>query len=401
MNSSLAQTELSPEIRLLCACCRVRPNDADLQLQAALAPQVDPGMLVQLARRHRVEPLLYHNLKRHQPGVFSADIMDVIAGRVRRNAVKSLHALGINVQIARLMRAAAIPFLPLKGVTLAQRYYGEINLRHAHDIDFWVPPQSVETARALLVKQDCRPDIEHSFQDIEARGVRHRRFLRRYLHHDVLIHPGGEHLELHWRLAHNVKGLRLDPADLLLNGERIETVGDSMTMIGPVPLLLYLCEHGSHHGWYRLKWLMDLPQVLESRDWDWPHVLAEAKFANCLAELLLGLRLAQTLFGWTVPDAVAAAMSKQHFLDWQVKTVCRNLSLPESGLPHNSMLRRMAQLPYRISFITSIGYIGNELGRYLLAPGDLRVIRFPDRWIMIYYCLRPFLWFWRKITMPG
>ena len=276
MNMLFPHTEFSPEIQLLCACCRVKPNDTDLKLQAALAPLISADKLISLAIRHRVEPLLYHNLKLHAAGVFPDDILDALAVRARRNTVKSLHALRINVQLARMLRAHGIRYLPLKGATIAQRYYGSISLRHSNDIDFWVPARSVEAVRALLVEQGCRPYDEYNLQKIEERGERHRKFLREHFHHDVWIHSGGEHLELHWRITSNARGLLLEPVDLLASGEPIDVASDSMTTMGPVPLLLYLCDHGAHHGWFRLKWLMDLPQVLESREWDWPQVLAEA-----------------------------------------------------------------------------------------------------------------------------
>lgn len=378
-------------MRLLCACCRVKPNDADLKLQAALASQISADKLTSLAVRHRVEPLLYHNLKQHAAGVFSAAMLDALAERTRQNAVKSLQALRINVQLARLLRDHAIPYLPLKGVTLAQRYYGSVSLRHANDIDFWVPLQSVDAVRALLAEQGCHPDDDHDHDNIVGRGERHRRFLRRYFHHDTWVHSEGERLELHWRLTSNAKGLKLDPLDLLACGDRVDVAANSMGMIGPVPLLLYLCEHGARHGWYRLKWLMDLPQVLESREWDWPQVFAEARRANCFSALLLGLRLSQMLFGWVVSEPVAVAMQKHRLLDWQVRMVCRNLDKPESAIVQPTILQRCAHLLYRTSLIESFGFVWNQLNHYSLSHHVLKLVRLPDSLFWAYYALHPLL----------
>lgn len=357
---------LSPEIQLLCACCRVNPRDADLELQASLATSIDSDVLMSTAIRHRVEPLLYHNLKRHAPGVFSSELLAALAARVSRNAIKSLRALRINVQLSRLMRRHDIEFLPLKGVTLAKRYYGNIGLRHCNDIDFWVPEHSVDAVRALLLAEGCRPCPEHDLQDIEARGTRHKKFLRRLFHHDVLIHQGGESLELHWRLASNAKGLLLDPIDLLKTGEPVDAGGEPIYILDPVSMLLYLCDHGARHGWYRLKWLVDLPQLLESCEWDWHDVLARSRQANCHSALLLGLKLAQHLFGWVAPDAVVAEMAKVRLLNWQVSVVCVNLCKPSLGTEVATLFQSAKHFFYRISIAENFAYLRSELEYYFL-----------------------------------
>jgi hypothetical protein len=375
----------------------VNPGEADLKLQSTLAAQISADGLIALAIRHRVEPLLLHNLKRHPRGVFPEQLLESLAARNRRNAVKSLQALRINMQLDRLLRSRGIPFLPMKGVTVAQRYYGNMNLRHANDVDFWVPPEAVETVRALLVDQGYQPDQGVDFEDLAVRGVKHREFLRGRYHHDVLIHPDGTHLEIHWRLTANVQGFLVDPSDFLLSGERVNVAGEVVNTMAPVQLLLYLCEHGSRHGWYRLKWLMDLPQVLESREWDWPAVLAEAKRANCKSALLLGLRMAHVLFGWTVPELVAAAMNRQQFLNWQVRMVCRNLAVSNSAIANPPLSLDVLNLIYRASLIESFGFVWRELMHVSLSGYDLRTVRLPDSLFPAYYVLRPMLFIWRRL----
>ncbi len=395
------QSAFAPEMRLLCACCRVKPRASDLQLQASLATQINADKLLALAIRHRVEPLLFHNLKLHAQGAFPAYLLETLAVRFRRNALKSLQAARTNVQLAQLLKAHGIPYLPLKGITIAQRYYGDMSLRHANDIDFWIPEGSAEMVRSLLLELGCRFDHELDYRQIAERGENHDRFLRRRFHHDVLTHTDGSHLEMHWRLSVNVESFRLDPPDLLRSGDPIGIGNVLMTMMGPVPLLLYLCEHGAQHGWFRFKWLMDLPQVLESHEWNWHQVLLEAKRASCLSALLLGLKLAQTLFGWSAPDPVRQAMRKRQFLNWQVKTVYRNLSLSEPAITDPTFLQSVRHLVYRAGHIESPAFVWNELSFYFLSPRDLSIVRLPDRWFFAYYALRPVLFVWRQIFKRG
>ncbi len=348
-------SELSPEMQLLCACCRVKPRAEDLQLQAALATQIHADKLIAAAIRQRVEPLLYHNLKQHAQGVFSDQVMEALAARVRRNAINSLNAIRINLQLVRMLRERGIPFLPMKGITLAQRYYGEIGLRHTKDIDFWVPVEFVKTVRDLLMKQGCQPHYEHDIRW----ALENDKLRRIYPNHLILSDPCGMHLEMHWRFTLNSETFKLDAAEMLACGETVEVAGEAMTMMAPVQLLLYLCMHGARHGWWRLKWLLDLPQVLESRDWDWPLVLAEAKRANCLNALRLGLKLAEQLFGWVVPEQVAASMSKQYLLNWQMKIVFQYLGKPEESLTKLTFTEKI----YRLSLAESASFFWEDLYR--------------------------------------
>ena len=49
--------------------------------------------------------------------------------------------------------------------------------------------------------------------------------------------------------------------------------------------------HGARHSWFRLKWLVDLPYVLQSKAWDWPALFAKARRIGCADALRLGLIL--------------------------------------------------------------------------------------------------------------
>jgi len=381
---------------LLCACCRIKPNDEDIKLQIVLAPQINPEKFLALAIRHRVEPLVRHNLKLHETGVFPDKILEALTTRVRNNAIKALRAMRINVQLARLMREHGIPYLPLKGVTVAHRYYGSINLRHANDLDCWIPEQSLDEVRALLTGLGCRSDPENCFDEVEKRGKHHCNFLRQHQHHDVMSHPDGVALEVHWRITSNSNGMRHDHADMFATGESVFIGGGPIVMIEPEAQLLYLCDHGGAHGWYRLKWLADLPQVLESREWDWPKVLDKAKQAKSLPTLLLGLKLAQQLFGWDIPESVATAMKKQPFLMWQLNTVYENLSGTDFEMVYPSVLQGLKHVLYRMSFLLSSKYVRGELTYHFLSHNDLRVIPLPDRLFWVYYFVRPVL-IWRQI----
>jgi hypothetical protein len=70
-------------------------------------------------------------------------------------------------------------------------------------------------------------------------------------------------------------------------------------------LFAYLCIHGAHHAWSRLKWLADLNAFIASTDADILHLHrhAQARGAGfCSGQALL---LCQRLFALPLPDGLA------------------------------------------------------------------------------------------------
>lgn len=61
---------LTPEFELLLCCSRPTPNSSDQVRQRQLAETIHPDTLIRLAKRHKLAPLVYCNLRQHPPGVF-------------------------------------------------------------------------------------------------------------------------------------------------------------------------------------------------------------------------------------------------------------------------------------------------------------------------------------------
>ena len=97
--------------------------------------------------------------------------------------------------LCRLFEKENIPFMPLKGSVIRNRY-PEPWMRTSCDIDILVKEADLAAAKALLVSNGFREDTEGS--------------------HDIsLFSPQGTHIELHFRLMENyiAKGMDLPLAD--------------------------------------------------------------------------------------------------------------------------------------------------------------------------------------------
>ena len=97
--------------------------------------------------------------------------------------------------LCRLFEKEQIPFMPLKGSVIRNRY-PEPWMRTSCDIDILVKEENLAQAKALLIANGFREDMEGS--------------------HDIsLFSPQGTHIELHFRLMENyiAKGMDLPLAD--------------------------------------------------------------------------------------------------------------------------------------------------------------------------------------------
>ena len=383
------------EFQLACRCCRSPLLDEDRDEIRRLLARVDvPAFLDLVITRHRIGPLVHAAMKQLPAQALPAGLMARLSESTRVNAVKALRSQRTHLLLARWLAKAGIEWLPFKGITVAQRYYGGFAARQVNDLDIWVPPSKVLQARALLEAQGFRFDAANRHWDLAARGPRHLAYLTRYYFEEQ--HYSGEFgpLELHWQLTGNVAQFNLAPQALLDRADPIAMAGSTLRVMNDDDLLLYLCEHGGRHGWFRLKWLADLPRVLAHRPWDWALVLERARSAGCRRTLLLGLALCRDLFGWVPPPLVARELRATRSMTWVGRTVRYALLAPDSvceAQGHIPLVWRLADSARALLLSGTWSAVTAHLWRRSLSPKDLRVIELPDRWFGMYYVLRPFL----------
>jgi hypothetical protein len=398
-------SRFSPEFQLACACCRVAPTaDDGVEIKRLLA-QIDvPAFVNLVVARHRIGSIVHAVLRQLPAQDLPPGLLVPLSEAARHNAVKALQAQRTLIMLARWFAQAGIHWLPFKGLTVALRYYGDFALRHVNDLDVWVPKSRLLQARALLEARGFRLDVAARHWDLAQRGPRHLDYLLRYYFEEQHYSQEFGTLELHWKLTENFDQFNVAPERLLEQADRIDVGGASMQVMNDVDLLLYLCEHGGRHGWYRLKWLADLPRILASRQWDWQLVLGRARSAGSLQTLLLGLALCRDLYGWAPPLPVDRAMRSKRFLQFDLWSIWQKLVVADDMFDYGvhlpltwRVLETLRAFPLSGSWRT----VAQHVWRRSLSPNDLRVLELPDRWFGLYYLLRPFLFAsrqWRSWT---
>jgi hypothetical protein len=293
----------SPEFLLVAACCRWPPSQSrNSAVLAAAAPVADWNAVVAAAQRQRVAGLVHDALLAAGVQLPAAPAAE-FARRAQAIFRKNLLLAAETSRLQTLLEAAAIPSVALKGVALAQLAYGSLKVKHTHDIDLLIPPDRALAAMALLERDGYALSFPASHL-----GEAQRRAVVRYSREVAFVHPvHGAFTELQWRVADN-RALLKEVHAASPTQDVVVADGLSVRTLARDDLFAYLCVHGAHHAWSRLKWLADLNAFIAATDADVVHLHrhAQAKGAGlCSGQALL---LCQRLFALPLPENLASEL---------------------------------------------------------------------------------------------
>ncbi len=324
---------------------RPRPSPAELEVLRALVAshgpgELDPARVVELARRTRTLPQLARNLARAEGGTLRPrwDALRRVSERLARKNLSRIRAL---LLLAELLDEEGIPFIPFKGPVLAREAYGEATLRHYKDLDILIAPGDLPAAVAHLRGagyQERSPARALSAAQLQA--------LPRWFRDTQLSmsHPElGVEVELHWSLLPRL--LFPGVGDLTASPGEVSLGPRTMRSLRPEAQFVYLCAHGSKHGWTRVGWVTDLAAFLRSeraRSMDWDEVVALAGRTGLAPALSFGAMLAEDAMGTALPLPVASAVAPfRKTLEPPVRRAGRAMWSGDGEASPDLVLRRM------------------------------------------------------------
>ncbi len=264
-----------------------RPVGGDLEQPVATTD------LLEAVRRHRVPEVLHHHAR--VLGL-ADDVTRVLAALVEANRQRHLIQAFETARAWRLLDAAGIEAMVVKGIPLALLTTGAAHSRGAGDIDLLVrPADTVETHRRLTSAGWALDPCGRVEPEMWAwrHNLRWGRTLT-YL-------GAGCDVDLHWRLD-TMPRAHPDPSVLFGRAARVDVGGVDIPTLAPSDALRHLAGH--REGWTWLRTLVDLRRL--ARD---PAVFDGAQ-ATLNEPALVSLALTRATIGLpaTVPRHVHAAL---------------------------------------------------------------------------------------------
>ncbi|PEF41080.1 Renal dipeptidase [Bacillus sp. AFS094228] len=245
---SLDLSLLSNEIKLL---LEILNGEEKKSFDNVLIKNIKWDYFLHLAIYHRVYPLIYHTLIRSDVKAIPNYVIQTLKQEYKKNTFQMLHLSGEMELLSELFTDKKIPILFLKGPIIASNLYGDVSLRTSKDLDILIPITKLEYAEELLLNLGYKREEETSLlNELKWRG-----------HHITYIHTQKNiQLEIHWRL-HPVPSK--EPCfNELWEQRRVSKTSYPIYFLGEEHLFLYLVSHGARHGWFRLRWLKDIDQML-------------------------------------------------------------------------------------------------------------------------------------------
>lgn len=370
-NSIFDLSSLSSELRLLLTC--MKTNEGKIEIES----EINWEHFLELVFHHRVYPLVYRKLKNLKEGAVPVHVIEALANDYRKNTFQMLYLSGEMERLFKLFNEHGIQALMLKGPVLAADLYGELSLRTSKDLDILLPKGYLKSAEELLLDLGYKKDSE-------------------YEHHNSYVHSkNGINVEIHWRLH---PGLGREPSFKELWERRSVSSLTSYPVfyLGREDLFLFLVSHGARHGWFRLRWLGDIDQLVR-REKNWADLIDHVR--NYHYEYITGqaILLVKQLFHTPVSPQAHELIRENKALRLARLALfyIREMRHRDSYLPWNEFVYNKF---YLFSLRPDSGYKWSFiLGHLYPNTRDRATLPLPNYLSSLYVPLKPWLWLWRRV----
>jgi hypothetical protein len=249
--------------------------------------------------------------------------------------IHQLNHLSKFLEIADVFIKNDIWFLPLKGPMLSYRIYGDATCRISRDFDFLLKQEDVEKSIYLFRNLGFKYEPGRWHET----GSGNNR-ITSMVNQLTLFHPDTKIIiEIHWRVFIDPI-INFDEIEKVVNQNirQFEFVGKKMNQFTIEFELLYLIIHGGLHTWRRLKWLVDVHEIVSRYQID--HTKFEELTEQFGAQRMVGVcnfllrhffpRTSFLPVDYPVPDWF------QQYAIWQAE---RKQDFPDTGLANLVKLR--------------------------------------------------------------
>lgn len=231
----------------------------------------DWPLLIDLARRKFSLSFVHRHLARLFPQGHEGVDLRAIAAELLPYTLRSLQVAAAQAAFHRdVVAPLGVAHAYLKGPSLAARYYGDLGIRFARDVDILVGRQDFAEVIHRAIAAGYRV-VANPHTGRMASAPRDLRAQLRYQHVVPVLSRDGVLIEVHRQVDKN-QGL-FDEARILASAVEEDLQGTAMRTLPTDQLFLYVCYHSTRHTWSMLHWLADLDAMMHHSSFDRQAVL--------------------------------------------------------------------------------------------------------------------------------
>lgn len=295
MTCAAEPAALTAECRLLLASA-LQPGLLDARLIRDLADQVtDWDQIVSNSAEHLAIPFV-RRLLAQLGGAVPAAVTASVATRFRNSVAQNLRIAAMLVRLHdQWFAPRGVRYAAVKGVAVAQRYYGNIAARSCRDLDLLVDPAAFAATTAYLCSQGYRLCRPFELPADQADWPDHIAAVCDLNREVTLRSPDDDLVDVHSSL--DLTGRDFPTAALLDRVESVTILNRDIPTLSTADLFVFICYHHSRHNWTRLHWVADLGQIANAPSFDLPAVRTAARSAGMEKLVLACLEMPRMLAG--------------------------------------------------------------------------------------------------------
>lgn len=388
------------------------PPEMELMLALALRqevqnvpPSLDMDYFMALVTKNRMEPLVAEGLKKLPAQVQEAyGEFRSVCHQQKNLTFSSMRQMQVLASLMQGFQKANIRAISLKGPLLAADIYGNPSMRYSRDLDLLVSEGDFPAACKYMESLGYEEEINV----FNKTPKRRKKLASRGEEMHTAYHKDGICVEIHWRIS-----FRMEETFERLWERRDSRVllGQKIPVLGEQDNLVYLICHAAGHGFLRLRWLLDLYEILKkpgcSADALY-ELYAQRNIGAVFLETLLLLYLCPIL---TMPELDGGLISIRRG-DNRIEIRCADQL--EKDLDLAIRLAELLRATFPMTEI-AMGSAGKNyfyllpkekehksIGRHIVSffepcRADLELVDLPDALYFLYYIIRPFHKLWRLL----
>ncbi|WP_418357286.1 nucleotidyltransferase family protein [Shewanella basaltis] len=369
------RTEQSVDFRLASLLSLPSLSGKQLEIVVALLEEANLDKLSHLLNHHRTYSCAYSNINKHNLFPSDEPLQMCLKRRFDKCAYQNTEQLGICSELFTLFKKAGVEVKILKGIPLGFSLYSNIALRHSNDLDLVIKPEELTSVDNILKSKGF------TCEQYDRLSNKQKRYYFS-AHKDITYRSQSNMLiELHVRLTSH---------DIELTDEYFLSLFDySVSKKDKQSLeLLYLCWHGCHTLFHRLKWLIDIKLYLDSLDVEaLERTILIAKKYGFMRILTISWVLCHHIYGTSMPAKIESFYENDVLSRVIIKKCQKILNEP---LGVDSLKIRLAYVFFQpFIYQHTIEKIDSFMHKFKPTINDYDML--PQLPNVLCYMLRPFL----------
>ncbi|MFA9558203.1 nucleotidyltransferase family protein [Evansella sp. AB-rgal1] len=377
-------TNTSKEFRLMLDLLNLEKGSPELFNNESFLSSIDWEAFLKLSHDHRVFPLLHVAIQKQKNISLPTDVVKALRDSYVKNTMRMMELTAEVERVCKVFQQMNIQALLLKGPALAYQLYRNLSSRTSMDLDFLISIENLD--KVTMILQDLGYEIAYE-------SPRVLKDWRVNNHHTEFYHKEKKiEIELHWKLH---SGPSHEPTFEEMWREKvlIPITSTPMYTLGNEHMLYHLVTHGAKHGWFRLRWLTDIEQLLCTQNFDLTKTIAKYHYQHVFGQTIL---LLQLLLHIPIDSTQKISRKSQLLAENAFQYIRYQIDIDHPPQKWKKDCKR-----YRYNIKTSSEKRNYLIRKFYANSWDAKILPLPKLLHFLYVPLRPFIWLWRMTRKPS